>query len=296
MDRQTLPAWLKAQGDWELPRAKTRFFSGGYLEKTRRSIALVFQDDWERERQMNFPGLLQRYSAPAKLIAVGLTLLAVTMVSAWPVLAGWLMLLVLVAWRSGLAGRWLLRRLSLLLLFPICLALPAITGWVTPGTSMGTQGVAAYVTWQGLLVAGRLVLRTLDSLLLLQLLLATTRWVDITQGLRCLGLGPLWTGLLDLTYRYLFLLLPLMGEYLEGRKSRLTGQEGNRSALAWIGQTTAGFFRIAWEYNIEIAQAIQARSFSFSRNQRTNRWRPQGGEGRFLVMVVLFCGYSIWLK
>lgn len=291
---KTIPEWLRQPEGVALPQPRPPLWERDYLAKTQQAIMAVFQADHAREQGVRYPGMLQKLSPAVKIAVAGLVLLTLGSLSSLLQLLVWLAVLAVVAVCSGLTLACIGRRLGLLLVFPLFMALPAATVWVTPGEAVFSAGPGAYLTWSGLLVAGRLLVRTLDCLLLIQLLLLSTRWVAITQGLRQLGLQQFWVYILDLTYRYLFLFLPLLGDFLAGRRSRLTGREKSQGALEWVGRTTAGFFRLTWEYNKEIAQAMQGRCFSWTDKQR--RWQWGQADWRFIFVVVLFCGFSIWLK
>lgn len=214
--------------------------------------------------------------------------------------------LLLVAWLSGLRLKSYLGRVWLPALgFSGVAVLPAIFSWITPGDAwffvyhdfslqigslMLPRELA--VTQQGLTVAAFVLLRTVTSLGLVVLLMATTRWSMVTKALGKLGMPAILVMVLDMTYRYLFLFLLLLGDYILGRKSRVVGGERYRSALSWVGAALAGFLRLIVEYSREISAAMIARGYTGE--SHSELLQPFTAREACFFSVVVILGIVLW--
>jgi energy-coupling factor transporter transmembrane protein EcfT len=170
--------------------------SNRWAERTVAELAgmtreMAFQEQWARPER----GRLQQRDARAKLVAALVLLIAVGLLSHRLPLALAVGALLAAAAGTGVPPLLLLRRaapLGLPLLVLICLtaAFPALGGG--PG-------------------ALRIALRTTACLLVTVLLVLTTRWTDLTRGLRGLGIPVLFVAVLEQTRRHL-VHLPLTAE------------------------------------------------------------------------------------
>jgi cobalt/nickel transport system permease protein len=269
------PTWLATGEPGPLPEAKRRWRRADYLTKTLASIQKIMAEDMLQTGIAARSGFLQAHERGSKWSSLyccslpSLRLPAYQSSPPFTVCSSWL------RWprhrtaalpRSHLAPGAHLRR-------PRRPA--AIFSWVTPGTPIviiyDTGGWQAgpltlpaelTVTRQGLTAAAMVLLRAAASLGLVVLLVKTTCWPALTKALQSLGIPAVFVMVLELAYRYLFLFMLLLTDYLLGRRSRLVGGETPRAGLEWIGGTLGGFLRLAGEYGQEIAAAMQARGFN----------------------------------
>jgi len=270
------PTWLATGEPGPLPEAKRRWRRADYLTKTLASIQKIMAEDMLQTGIAARSGFLQAHEPRVKVVVTVLLLLAVAATASLSVLAAFHGLLLLAALASGIGLRpYLVRTWLPALIFAGLVVLPAIFSWVTPGTPIviiyDTGGWQAgpltlpaelTVTRQGLTAAAMVLLRAAASLGLVVLLVKTTCWPALTKALQSLGIPAVFVMVLELAYRYLFLFMLLLTDYLLGRRSRLVGGETPRAGLEWIGGTLGGFLRLAGEYGQEIAAAMQARGFN----------------------------------
>lgn len=295
-----LPAWLATGGPGPLPAARRRWGRADYLTKTLADIQRILAEDMHHAGTAARPGLLQGVEPRVKAAGLGLLLVATALTASLTALALFHGLLLAAALASGLGVRAYLARAWLpAAVFAGIVVIPAIFSWVTPGEPLIIiyQGAGwrlgplslppdLAVTRQGLTAAATVLFRAAASLGLVALLVKTTRWPVLTKALQGLGIPAVFVTVLDLTYRYLFLFLLLLTDYLLGRRSRLVGREAAGSRLEWVGGTLAGFLRLAGEYSKEIAAAMQARGYSGENRQAVSA-RPGGRELAFLAVVVI---------
>lgn len=301
-----LPTWLSQSGTGPLPPARKRWGRADYLEKTLANIQRIMAEDMYQAGVAARRGLLQAIEPRVKVVGLFLLLLAVALTSSLPVLAAVQLLVFLAALFSGIGSRdYILRAWLPAAVFAGLVVLPATLSWITPGQPffilyqgvdwrLGPFALPAdlAITIQGLKTAAMVTLRAATSLGLVTLVVKTTRWPVLTKALQSLGLPGLFVMVLDLTYRYLFLFLLLVADYLLGRRSRLVGLETAGAKLTWIGGTLAGFLRLAGEYSREIVAAMQARGYD-GENRLALDARI-GVSDAFFLAVVLLLSFSLW--
>lgn len=301
-----LPTWLGQSGTSPLPIARKRWGRADYLEKTLTDIQRIMAEDMYQAGIAAGGGLLQAVEPRVKVVGLFLLLVAVAVTRSLSILAAVHLLVFLAALLSGIGGRdYLLRTWLPAAVFAGLVVLPATLSWVTPGEPLLIiyQGVARQIgpfvlpadltiTLQGIKAAAMVTLRAATSLGLVTILVKTTRWPILTKALQSLGLPGLFVMVLDLTYRYLFLFLLLVADYLLGRRSRLVGLETAGAKLSWIGGTLAGFLRMAGEYSREIAAAMQARGYD-GENRLALEARIGFGDAGFLIIVLLIV-FGLW--
>ena len=290
------PAWLVTGHTCPLPAPRLRWARADYLTKTLGDIQKIIAEDMHHAGTAARPGLLQPVEPRVKVAGLGLLLVAVALTASLTALALFHGLLFVVALACGIGARaYLARTVVPAAVFAGVAVLPAVFSWVTPGEPLFFvyQGVGPLalppdlaVTRQGLTAAVMVFGRAAASLGLVTLLVKTTRWPVITKALQSLGIPAVFVAVLDLTYRYLFLFLLLLTDYLLGRRSRLVGREAPVSRLEWVGGTLAGFLRMAGEYSKEIAAAMQARGYN-GESRMTIAGRPGGREAVFLAAVLV---------
>jgi energy-coupling factor transporter transmembrane protein EcfT len=196
--------------------------SNRWAERTVAELAgvareMAFQERWARPER----GRLQRRDARAKLVAAFGLLVTVGLINhALPIVLA-VSLLLAAAARTGVPPLLLFRRaapLAFPLLVLVCLtaAFPALGGW------------------SGAL---RIALRTTASLLITLLLVLTTRWTDLTRGLRGLGIPALFVAVLEQTRRHL-VHLPLEAEEMfQARRARTVGAVAAGDGRRFVGHS-----------------------------------------------------------
>ncbi|CAM5202900.1 Nickel transport protein NikQ [Castellaniella defragrans] len=167
------------------------------------------------------PGLLQAIDPRVKFVGLFILIVAAASTPALPVIWGLLALGILLAAASGISFSRTLRAVWLgVLLFTGLLALPAL--FLVPGDPIWRIPSTNWViSHQGLQSVAYVVGRGLASVSLTTLLIATTPWPHTLKALRCLGVPVAFIAILNMCYRYLFLLLASAQEMFMARRSRL---------------------------------------------------------------------------
>lgn len=171
----------------------------------------------------------------------------------------------------GLAGIPAAPYLRLLALPSTFLLVGAVTaGLTTAGTGTGQEanflvaaslgGITAGFTAAGLNLTTTLLLRSLAAVTCLYFLALTTPMVDVIWLLRRLRVPALLTELLELTYRYIFVLADLASQVHTAQSSR-QGYASWRNSCRSLGQLINAVFRKATWYSWQLAVALAARGY-----------------------------------
>ncbi len=242
------------------------------LETTRAIEQSVFQMDLASKR-----GLLQALDPRTKLISFLLLLLSAAFSRNFSILVFFYLFSLLLALLSRLPlGPFIKRVWIFVPLFTGLVAFPAVFNLVTPGESILTlitfdtpvhlgpyalpETIA--VTRQGLQGAGLLVLRVAVSVSLAVLLVLTTRWMDLLQGLSVLKVPRIVILVLAMTYRYIHLFLRSLENMLLARKSRRLIPAGTRDEQGWISSRLGVLVGKSYHLSTEVHMAMMSRGWS----------------------------------
>lgn len=299
--RKELPDWLTQTSSIPLPAAGRKALRAHYIEKTLQAVNRLLTEERAAQAIQDNRGLWQAIDPHVKVAGVAMLLVAAAVTKELTGLLALISCLLLTALASGIT----LRAYTALAVFPVVLLtipamLPGIFSWFTPGDAVYTLytdvsvAIGAWrlpttlaITKQGLHSTAFVLLRSLASLGLITVVMKTTPWHVFTRVLAKYGLSSLLVAVFDLTYRYLYIFLRLLVEFLEGRKSRVIGQESERMKMAWIGTTLANFLTLTKNYAQEVFYGMQARGYTGVYYTET-RVVFGRSEGIFCILVFVF--------
>jgi len=138
----------------------------------------------------------------------------------------------------------------------------------TPGETLRQFGAGFFwitVTKEGITKALILSLRLFTSLLALNLLIATTSFYNLMGALRALRVPVVFVKLIELTWRYLFVLQDELQRMLFARRARgfKPGSNlGQYFTFKVLGQLIGVLFLRSWERGERIYWAMVARGFT----------------------------------
>ena len=229
-----------------------------FIERTISSFTRAADEAFFAEELARRPGLLQRLDVRAKMIGLGALVFAVIAVQHLNALALVLGLAALLALASRVPFRLLALRVWLpVLLFTGLIALPAM--FLTPGEMLVRMPWP--ITVQGLRTASLLMLRAECAASLLFLLTVTTPWNHLLRALRWFRIPAAVVALLQVSYRYIFVLLETANNMFESRQTRLIGRMEPRIQRRFAAATAAVLLDKALETSNEVHGAMQARGF-----------------------------------
>ncbi len=187
-------------------------------------------------------------------------------------------------------------------LFSLALILPAVTSWVTPGTSILTiwnLGHAlsigpftipgnVYVTSEGLIVASRFLLRTIDCITLSYLLVSTTDSQILLSGLRRLGMPKIFGMVMTMAQRYVEVILRAAEEIHLAKLSRTISSGPIRNEQRWVAVGMGLLFRKTHRLAGEVHNAMLSRGFDGDLQLGSqSKWQMSDAIWLVLVMVLV---------
>jgi cobalt/nickel transport system permease protein len=298
--RPPLPRWLENPPSAEAPREKSRRCRG-FLEKTLHGFAETLCDEVFSGQLAQRPGLLQGVDPRVKV----LTVLALIGVAAMIHHIGILLLLNLwllwLARSSRVPLRVFLKRVWIVvLLFTGAVVFPALFNVVRPGNSLlvlfhlrhplhfGPWIIPAEVaiTRQGAASAALLMLRVGASVSLAMLLTFTTRWPVLLRALSVLGIPQVFLAVLEMTYRYVFLLLQVSTEMFTARRSRMVGRSTPREQRRLVTSAMGSLWRRTHASGEEVHRAMLARGFT-GEPRSLSRFLLRPSDGLWVGIVLL---------
>lgn len=276
-----LPDWMIEEPEMnEKATAVTVVVKGhksNYLTKTIRNMRAVICEDRQTEQFAKQDGLLQQINPGIKLITmIGLILGASLSRQILVLLALWLGTILLMH-LSRLPVLVMQKRIwgfipliTLLFTLPVTLNVfmdgsPLLMIYQSASSPhfMGINWPATlFVTQQGATAAAFLFLRVGISLSLGVMLVMTTPVADIFKSLRVLRIPNLFIMIIEMTYRYLLVLLSISIEMFEARSLRTVGDMPSKWQRAQVGSSIAALFARSMALSEEVYQAMCARCYT----------------------------------
>jgi len=223
---------------------------GGIVKSSNRFVAKsflgalsFFKEALYNEEYSAAPGLLQRVDPRLKLIAFLCVLITIAFVKSIVSLCLIYAATILLAYLSRIHVVYFLKRVWIFIpLFAVVIAVPAIFNIFTPGDPVVSWEIFSWkltVTVQGVKSALVFVLRVASSVSLVVLLALTTRHTTLLAAVRFFKISSVFTMTLEMTYRFLFLLVKNIEEMFIGIESRtirkISGKDGRRIVAQRIG-------------------------------------------------------------
>jgi cobalt/nickel transport system permease protein len=187
---------------------------------------------------------------------------------------------------------WYARRVWLVVpLFTIVILVPSMTSLVTPGRQVGWDvaflGRSIYFTSEGLLYSLAFTLRVGAAVSLSVLLVATVEWSRLTRAMALLGLPATFITILDMTWRYIHLLLDSVTTMFLARKSRMAGKP-TPGELRSIGTSSvAALFHRSLVESEAVYGAMVSRGYA-GQARILARFRSRPGDIVFASLAIAF--------
>ncbi|MGE5543463.1 MAG: cobalt ECF transporter T component CbiQ [Bacillota bacterium] len=248
-----------------------------FLIKSIRRMRAVICEDMQTERYARQEGLLQRVRPDTKLIVMLALIVGASITRSIPLLLALWVGTIILMYLSHLPVLVLQKRIwgfipliTLLFTLPVVLnifvdgePLFMIYQWGEAHRWMGiTWPPALFVTRQGVIAVFLLFLRVGISLSMGVILLMTTPAADIFKSLRVLRIPPFFIMIIEMTYRYLFVLLTVSLEMFEARRLRTVGKMPVSRQRAQVGTSIAALFARSMNLSEEVYQAMLARCYT----------------------------------
>lgn len=275
--RIDLPDWMgtKEYADFGLEVKGSH--STGFLRKTLHELQKSLSSERLSEYYTRQDGLLQGIDPRIKLIAAVALILWAGLVHNIGVLLGlWLLTLMLMYLSRLPVVNMQVKIWAFIPLITLLVAIPGMFNLINNGTPLlvvhhFSEPVylwgyklppSIFISYQGARAALYLFLRVGISISLGVLLAVTTPVSRLLKSLHMLGVPALFVMIIEMTYRYLMLLLMLSLEMFEARKMRTVGKISLRRQQAQVGSSVGALFVKSMLMAEEVYQAMTARCYT----------------------------------
>lgn len=261
----------------EMTDSSVRNGKGSYLIKSIRQMRRTICSDMQTEHYARQQGWLQQISPSVKLTAMLVLILMINLSRHAAVLAGVYLLTLLFMYRARLPVMALQKRIWLSIpLITLVFTLPMTLNIFVDGTPwlMIYQSTEASrwlgISWPrqlfmseaGITAVGLLFLRVGISLSLGVILVMTTPVGELFKSLRVIRVPDLFIMIMEMTYRYIMVLLSISIEMFEARRLRTVGDMPARLQREQVGSSIAALFEHSMLLADEVGQAMAARCYT----------------------------------
>jgi cobalt/nickel transport system permease protein len=270
-----LPEWLlrspKDDNPKETQGGEDRTMKRGWLDKTLEDLSASWSVAMQQEKTAKLDGALQRLDPRTKVVSLLLLSLAAVMCNQAYILAG----LLFFAWMLALLSKlpmplFFKRVVTPVAFFILPIAIPSTLNWVHRGHALLTISSHPYIciTLEGSITAGMFLMRMLCAVSFVALLSSTTVSHQLFEGMGMLMVPRTFLWILEMTYRYMLLLLRSAEEMFLARKSRTVHAADTEEARRFLSASMGALFVKSMNLTEDIHGAMRSRGW--------------GGETRFL--------------
>lgn len=303
--RSDVPSWLLEKNTED--DAKIRFAGTGFITRTLHHFSEVFENEFLCERYASKPMMLQCLDPRVKVIVLFGFMLFSAFAASIVVLLALALIALVYAKLSGLDMKDYCRRVwAYIPLILFIFTLPGASSLFAKGTPLFTvlrpgafgSRTGLYFTAPGIAMAFRLALRSGISLSFAFLLLLTTRWNRITGALARLRMPLLIVSILNMTYRYIFVMADMAGSMMEARFLRTVGKLDASENRRFMSRSVAQVFLKSHFLSEEIYDAMVCRGFT-GKPVSMERFKIGGADivfliDNFFIFIVLIVGEHLF--
>lgn len=280
-----IPEWLlKSQGPLP-PSNSTKKAQKGFVEKTIDTFSGALMDDFYAERIAGANGLMQGLHPGIKVVTTLLLILVAVSLHSWELLLLFNLWILMLAYMSAVPLSTFLRRVWLVVpIFTGIIVLPTLFNVVRPGDPLlvllhfsGQHHFGPWVlpgeltiTSQGVHGAAVFILRVGACVSLSVLLTLTTRWAYLLRGFSMIRIPTLFIKILEMTYRYIYVLLQSASDMFQARMSRTVGRTGTGEQQQFVGNAMGALWTRAIILSDEVHAAMLSRGFTGTPRTLTN--------------------------
>lgn len=276
-DRIILPGWMEAQVKSDMEGGLMIKRRHNFLQKSIHKMKETLSEELVTERYAAGNGILQSMDARLKLGAALLFIIMTGLIRSIPILVCLWAFTVILMFISGLPVFTLQKRIwGIIPLLTLLASIPAMLNIIIDGTPLlmiyqtsqpttwlGVHLPASiYVSKQGFGAAVFLFLRVGLSISMGVLLTITTPVASLLKSLQIIGIPSLVVMIIEMSYRYLVLLLCLSIEMFEARSLRTVGYLSMKTKRAQFGSSMAALFSRSMTLADEVYLAMTARGYT----------------------------------
>ncbi|MDR3585941.1 MAG: cobalt ECF transporter T component CbiQ [Desulfosporosinus sp.] len=299
-----LPLWLQSNSPLEPCPSKLK--QSNFIQKTLQGIIGILRESVYSEEIALRAGFLQAMDPRIKLLAVFSLLITVNLLRHLPLLWGVYLVILIFAALSKVPTRFLIQRVWLVIpLFTGIMVLPALFNWVRPGDPLWIIWTFStpphlgpihfprelILTRQGFWGALLLISRVGVSVTLAVLLTLTTRWNNLLRALRTFFVPKIFIVTLEMTYRYIFVLITLLEDMFLARKARDSGHSSGAEQRRFVGSSIATLFGKSLKMSEDVYTSMIARGYTgeiYTLQRFQMRWMDVFSIGISLMLSLSF--------
>ena len=297
-----IPVWMKnaeePAGAGRAGMRRARFLDKATLAFTELAREFFFQESADGG------GLLQNIHPGAKLLSVFIMVFVSTLVRSVPALAALAALPLILAGLSSInPARFAARAWLSVPLFTAGIALPAIFNIFVDGTPLFTiwelDGPVRFGPWsipqaisvtrEGVHSALLLVMRATAAVSFVSILMTTTRWNLILRSISAARIPAVFTLILGMTYRYIFMLVRTAEEMFMARKSRTIVPGNSRRDRRWVASRMGFIIGKSIEMSREIHMSMISRGFSGEAKFQPGE-KAKARDYGFAILIIIAAG------
>ena len=290
-----------------------------FIDKTLAEIVEYTKDAIFSERYARRKGFLQGIEPAIKFISFMILIIATIFARHLHTIAIFFALSLILASVSLIPLRFYLPRILFFIpLFTGIIALPYIFNIFQPYE--GTPLVVLYdfhhlinipllrpfsrieITREGVLWASIFLARVTTAVSFAILLMLSTRWSDLVGALERLRFPRVFTMIMSMTYRYIFLLLDIVAKMLFSRKSRTVGRESSISSWKLNAGIVGALFLKSYDMSEALYLAMLSRGFNGTVSSKHSDPDSDNDNGAgfksylFVCVISLFCISSLLME
>ncbi|MDO7788175.1 cobalt ECF transporter T component CbiQ [Desulforamulus aquiferis] len=249
----------------------------GFIDKTVKEIARRITEEYNAEKIARQPGLLQLINPRIKILSMLYLIIICNLVHSilsLVILNIWVLLVVKL---SRIPLYFFIKRVWLVvLLFTGIVVFPSIFNFVRPGSPLIILMDFGHpfhllvwdfpkeisITKEGIEGALMIITRVGASVSLAKLLAVTTRWNVLLKALRMIFVPQLFVQILEMTHRYIYLLVQTANDMFLAKKCRTIGRTSTKKQRGMIAGSMGSLWLKAYHLSEEIHTAMISRGYS----------------------------------
>ncbi len=263
-----IPEWLlQSQGPPPPPKGGKKA-RRGFAQKSLHLFSGFLMDDFYAERIAGRKGLMQGLHPGVKVVTSLILIFVASCVHSWASLLLLNLYVLLLAYMSAVPPGIFLKRVWVFIpIFTAVIVFPTLFNVVRPGDPLvvllhyGSHHQLT-ITRQGAQGAVLFVLRVAACVSVAVLLTLSTRWAYLMRGFAMIGVPTIFIKILEMTYRYIYVLLNGAQEMFEARQSRTVGRTSTREQQRFVGNTMGSLWMIALTLGDDVHAAMLSRGYT----------------------------------
>lgn len=270
-----------------------------FIQRTFFDALLFLKDSLFAEEHALKKGFLQSLDPRIKVVTFACFIILVLLSkSINSVLGLYLLCIYLVSISKINLGLFLKRTWLFIPLFSLFIGIPALFSVFTPGEALFTfkfSGLMFVITRPGLATFVLFVLRVLTSVSFIVGLSMTTKHFELLKVLRIFGMPQVFTMVLGIGYRYIYLFIGIIENTYLAIKSRVGYAICHKQGQHLVAWNIASLWARSYQLNEDVYRAMLSRGFS-GEALAWNDFKFRLRDWLWLSAVIISGGVFLWVN